>query len=1029
MRSPERRYKSLWLSCLLIAMICSYAQADSGELAGIDVNAETRTVVIATKGTVGKHLARVIGRPNRLIMDFEDTQIGKAPRKLSVDKQDIREIRVGTYKSSARVVMDFQDRPVPAFQVRREKDSIAVVFGGSLAAELDEAKRAASGHAAKASSPLDPDFVQASAKPVGTDGKAPATTKGKSIQVSVGKAPSPGGPAAANPALGTLRPASAPAPGSMKMAQGLDRPVPSPPLRESDVRPDGSALSGGHSDKSPGGGARMVHEVRPPVTPPTPDPRLVVQEITELKFIQVGHNARLVIMGGDHLDYRMNKISPTKVRIDLINAEIPKVHQKPLRTDLFSTSVEMIIPGSQNIFVQLKDSVPYQVEKKKGVLMVDFPPPRFAMTPDQKAAGKQTDLAKQQAVGQARESRREAMRIIREEQILKDNEARRRTLDSLQKQQDELQKQRTEILKKQQVTPDPEIFNKPITMDFQGISLKNAFRLLAEQAGINIIVGDEVTGTTTLRLFQVPLGQVIDTVLNTHKLDREMVGNVMRIGKRDEIAKHRTEQSAAFTKLLADIDNRLAGARQEIQKKRDEMTKALSELEQKDSAEVPVEEVNTEEFGEAGCIDIEGESVCFYYALVKLVYAKPSDVSTTLNCVFNLKCGTAVQATTTEKAREEFMEPYKKQLEEQGRSTYGRTGREMLEAASRTFSEKQTAEAQSRMAQEMQQRKVTTTTAGPAPMDPKLSQVIANSMLWADDKSRTIFLKDTAERLAQIKKMIYSMDKPAPQVLIESRVVVANKAWGRALGIQWGGQNYQNGPYTGNRFGYWGITGNGTTPQSVGDIVAGTLPPGIPEFFGTRRTPGFAVNVPADRSEGLLDMQFGFLSGQYLTELESKIQIGENTSQAKTISRPKVQVLDGKAAKITIGRNIAYPGLFEVTWVKAALELTVKPTIFADGRIEMDVKVTDDAPAAPLNGLTSIDTRAANSVMIVKDGDTAVIGGINRTINSTSRTGWPGLMNVPILNYLFSNKDSSKSGDDLLVFITPTIIKRPPLAS
>jgi type II secretory pathway component GspD/PulD (secretin) len=1027
MRSPERRYKSLWLGCLLIAMICSYAQADSGELAGIDVNAETRTVVIATKGTVGKHLARVIGRPNRLIMDFEDTEIGKAPRKLSVEKQDIHEIRVGTYKSSARVVMDFQDRPVPAFKVRRERDSVAVVFGGSLAAELDEAQRAASRHDSKVSSPLDPNFVQASAKSIGAEGKAPATTKGKSIHVSVGKAPTPVGPAGANPALGTLRPASAPAPGSMRLAQDLGRPAPSSPLSESDVRPDGSALSVSHSGKSPGG-ARMVHEVRPPVTPPTPDPRLVVQEITELKFIQVGHNARLVIMGGDHLDYRMNKISPTKVRIDLINAEIPKVHQKPLRTDLFSTSVEMIIPGSQNIFIQLKDSVPYQVEKKKGVLMVDFPPPRLAMTPDQKASGKQTDLTKQAAVGQARESRREAMRIIREEQILKDNESRRRTLDSLQKQQDELQKQRTEILKKQQVTPDPEIFNKPITMDFQGISLKNAFRLLAEQAGINIIVGDEVTGTTTLRLFQVPLGQVVDTVLNTHKLDREMVGNVMRIGKREEIAKHRTEQSMAFTKLLAEIDNRLAGIKQDVQKKRDEMAKAVAELEKQDTAEVPVEEVNSEEFGEAGCIDIEGESVCFYYALVKLVYAKPSDIESTLNCVFNLKCGKGVPSgvEAQQKQREEAMEPYRKQLEEQGRSTYGRTGREMLEAASRTISERQTAEAQAKMATEIGRPKVPGVAGGGGPtLDPRLAQVISNSMLWADDKSRTIFLKDTAERLAQIKKMIYSMDKPAPQVLIESRVVVANKSWGRALGIQWGGQNFQNGPYTGQRQGYWQVTGLG---DATNQITAGTAPIGDP-LFGTQKSPGFAVNVPVATSFGAVDTQFGFLAGNYLTQLEAAIRLGENTSQAKTISRPKVQVLDGKEAKITIGRNIAYPGLFEVTWVKAALELTVKPTIYADGRIQMDIKITDDAPAAVLNGLTSIDTRAANSVMIVKDGDTAVIGGINRTINSTSRQGWPGIMNVPLLNYLFSNKDVSKSGDDLLVFITPTIIKRPPLAS
>ncbi|MBI5250069.1 MAG: AMIN domain-containing protein [Desulfomonile tiedjei] len=1031
MRSPERRYKSLWLGCLLIAMICSYAQADSGELTGIDVNAEKKTVVIATHGTVGKHLARVIGHPNRLIMDFEDTQIGKAPRRLSVGKQDIHEIRVGTYKSSARVVMDFQDRPVPAFKVRRDKDNVAVVFGNSLSAELDEAKASSAGNNSKVSSALDANFVQASAKSIGADAGPPSAAKGKTIQVSVSKEPTSAGPGGKSSKLGVLQPASAPAQASMtKLAQQqVESPISPPPIGP----PAGSVLPAGQSDRSPGG-PRTVHEVRPPVTPPTPDPRLVVQEITELKFVQVGHNARLIISGGDHLDYRMNKISPTKVRIDLINAEIPKVHQKPLRTDLFSTSVEMIIPGSQNIFIQLKDSVPYQVEKKKGVLMVDFPPPRFAMTPDQKAA-KQTDTSRQQAVSQAKESRREAMRIIREEQILKDNEARRRTLDSLQRQQDELQKQRTEVLKKQQVTPDPEIFNKPITMDFQGISLKNAFRLLAEQAGINIIVGDEVTGTTTLRLFQVPLGQVVDTILNTHKLDREMVGNVMRIGKREEISKHRADQIAAFTKQLAEIDNRLASTKQDVQRKRDEMTKALSELEQKDTAEIPVEEVNTEEFGEAGCIEIEGESVCFYYALVKLVYSKPTDIMRTLNCVFNLKCGPGGPAPGSvadmQKEREDKMKPFLKQIEDQGRSVYGREGRELMERASRMISEQQTAEAQTRMASEVGRQRAAAPTGGGPTLDPKLSQVIANSMMWGDDGNRTIFLKDTAERLAQIKKMIYSMDKPQPQVLIESRVVVANKQWGRSLGVQWGGRNFQNGPLKNNRQEYWGFSGGNDSGggATAGTITGGTQPAFVGTTFGTPPASQMAVNVPVSASAGLLDLQFGFLAGNYLTELESRIQIGENTSQAKTISRPKVQVLDGKEAKITIGRNIAYPGLFEVTWVKAALELSVKPTIYADGRIQMDIKITDDAPSATLNGLTSIDTRAANTVMIVKDGDTAVIGGINRTINSTSRQGWPGLMNVPLINYLFSNKDTTKSGDDLLVFITPTIVKRPPLAS
>jgi type IV pilus assembly protein PilQ len=1029
MRSPEKRYKSLWLSCLLIAVVCSCAGADPGELTGIEVNEEGRTLVIATKGTAGKHLARVIGNPNRLIMDFEGTSLGQVQRKVSVNKRDIHEIRIGTQKSNARIVVDFQDRPVPPFTVRREQDKVLVAFGTSLSAELGGAKPARDKEdSPKGMTPLDPKFVPAAAKPIGAEAKETPASQEKSVRVAVKPPDSPEGGAK----FGELRQAAAtnirpPEVNSIgKLSQNMERQIAPPPmLKESDVRTDVPATAAGTGRTT--GGPQMVKEVRPPVTPPTPDPRLLVQEITELKFIQVGHNARLMIMGGDHLDYRLNKISPTKVRLDLVNAEIPKVHQKPLRTDLFSTSVEMIIPGTQNIFIQLKDAVPYQVEKKKGVLMVDFPPPRFVMTPDQKGA-KGPDVGKQQAVSQARESRREAMRIIREEQILKDNEARRRTLDSLQKQIDELQKQRTEILKKQQVTPDPEIFNKPITMDFQGISLKNAFRLLAEQAGINIIVGDEVTGTTTLRLFQVPLGQVVDTILNTHKLDREMVGNVMRVGKREEMSKLKTEKVAQASKDLADLDNRIAAIRQDVQKRREEMNKALADLEQKDTGEIPVEEVNTEEFGEAGCIDIEGETVCFYYALTKLVYQKPSDIIRTLNCVFNLKCGDAGpqpgSVAALQQDREEKMKPFLKQIEDQGRSLYGREGRELMERASRMISERQTAEAQARTAEALQRPRIGTAASGAAPMDPRLSQIIVNSMMWADDTNRTIFIKDTAERLAQIKKMIYSMDKPLPQVLIESRVVVASKGWSRGLGITWGGRNAQSGPLTNNRKSFWGVSGGGAAAASP---TTGTAFPPQPE--GTPATSAMAVNLPVAAGQGALDLQFGFLSGNYVTELNSIINIGELNRQAKTISRPKVQVLDGKEAKITIGSNIAYPGLFEVTWVKAALELTVKPLIYADGRVQMDIKITDDAPGAVLNGFTSIDTRAANTVMIVKDGDTAVIGGINRTISSSTREGWPGLMNVPVINYLFSNRAKDKSGDDLLVFITPTIVKRPPLAS
>ncbi len=112
MRSHVRKNKSLWLGCLLITMACCPAlAAGSGEITQVKLEPQDRRIVIASKGTVGKHLARVIGQPNRLVMDFENMTVGKVPPKITGDKTEIHEIRVSNHKSRARVVVDFQEPP------------------------------------------------------------------------------------------------------------------------------------------------------------------------------------------------------------------------------------------------------------------------------------------------------------------------------------------------------------------------------------------------------------------------------------------------------------------------------------------------------------------------------------------------------------------------------------------------------------------------------------------------------------------------------------------------------------------------------------------------------------------------------------------------------------------------------------------------------------------------------------------------------------------------------------------------------
>jgi type IV pilus assembly protein PilQ len=1022
MRSPVTKYKSFWLGCLFIATLAGFAWADSsGEITGVTLDAANKRVVVASKGAVGKHSVRVVGQPNRLILDLDQTSLGKAPRKIAGGKIDIHEIRVGAHKSSARLVVDFRDMPVPAFKVHREDNQILIAFGNSVTGDAPETNTASAGGGAKKDpAPLEPAFVPAAAGS-GMDMKNAAPTSVVQVEVK------PAGSNLESEKVDHATKAGRP----VKLAQADTSLGRSMPGRA--VEPARSSQTAGNPGPPPGG-PQMVKEVRPPVTPPTPDPRLLVQEITELKFIQVGHNSRLIVRGGDHMDYRLNKVTPTKARLDLINAEIPKAYQKPLRTDLFSTSVEMIVPGSQTIFLQLKDAVPYQVEKQKGVLMIDFPPPRFSIPPE-KAKG--TDI-----------------RAMQEANVHKSIDLYMKRITSVSKQEEELRAQRSELIKRYQLTPDPEVFAKPVTMDFQGIELKNAFRLLAEQAGVNIVMGDDVKGTVTLKLFQVPLGQVIDTILRTHNLGRVMIGNVMRVDRADRIQKYETDKRTEEREALADIDKRIEEARSDKRAAEDKITSLQKELERLAAAQAEGADTRSEEIADAGCIDIEGEKVCFVFTSVKVVFANPRTIAETLDCMFNFQCRGALSRFGTETYRLAGPTPTNQLPGAQAAidsgfspstplpsSTPGLPPAVIQQQAERDrrlqLAEQQTRAAQIAALGALGQpgAQLAANLALPLGTDPKLVKIILHSVIAPDAPNRMIFLRDTPERVAQMKKIIYSLDVPTPQVLIESRLVQADRDWSRGIGVLWGGSNNHAYKIAGGRNLYWGVTGNQAggaanqiTPAPAGDNVPTMTP--VPSRFAVNLPPTVAnlTNLMG------LGVTFGLLAGNYATELDLRIQLGEANGQTKTIARPKVQVLDNETASIKNGRTIAYSTVSlngtQTQLVNVDLLLNVRPTIYTDGRVRMRIQVTDNDVAPDLvNGQASILTREANTIMIVKDGETAVIGGIVRKTEGASRQGWPGLMNVPIINTFFSAKSANKRVQELLVFITPTIVKRPPNAS
>ena len=1077
MRSPPLTY----LFALIAALIfCADVRATRAENAGVITSIEVPQaeprLVIKTKGAPGKVVASALRNPNRLVLDFQTASLGKARRSIAKGLTGIEEVRAAKFKAGTRVVADFHEKPIPKYTIQSHNDGVVVLF--DAAAKDRTAPRAKKQDAQLKTATrgeVTPDNAKAAPEPSSTArledwlsqgmespaAASPTAGRQKLGHVSQGipegnQTTSPvvdqgwGEPAASNasnpPASGkettsqkTRDLAQAPPMGSSqdlgsypnlspiprRQVQPAEQPSQSRPVPRPQSIPDLSAPS----SRVP------MQQPRPPVVPPEPDPRLVRHEITELKFVQVGHNSRLWIKAPDDIDYRVVRVSATKLKLDLINAEIPKKYQQPLRTDQWSTAVDMVIPGSHTIFIQMKEAAPYKVEKKKGVLMVDFAPPRLEL-PKQKAAHAKTGAASQTAAGpsgQGASVAPGANAAGNGEPV--DCES---SVDCLKSKIEELAVERDKK-KKVLTTPSAEILDKPITMDFQDIRLKNAFRLLSEQAGINITLDPDVEGVTTLRLHDIPLRDAIDTILATNDLARVMVGDVIRVGKADKINKFIEENKAK----VASIEQRIAAYRSKI--------KALEDRKKKEENPTPIEgSIRTDEIGEAGCIKIDEEEICFYYATVKLTYAKPSDIQKILDCMFNMNCpGTAAGAGGAAQAnvgatsvaeqktqREKRIGEVTEKLQQQGFSPDSLGGASRLAEFEKLDLERQRADADTARAEAIRSR------AGLGQLENKVNprerEIIANSMLWSDDASKMLFIKDTSDRIAQMKQVIKSLDTPIPQVMVESRLVRASREWARELGIRWGGRNNQNGQIDNNKKAFWGITGN-----QGGDTYAANTPTGTTLVPGGDIPSRFAINLPSPLINTVasplsgLGMQFGLLGTQYVSELDVRLEIGEGNSQAKTIARPKVQVIDGEKAKIVDGRDVAYSTSSPLQGtqsqlIPAYLQLEVKPSIFADGRIKMELTVSDDEPVPsiiPTATQPDIYRRKANTFMIVRDGETAVIGGIVRESNIRRRQGLPGLMNIPLLSYLFGNKSQQKDLTELLVFITPTIIKRPPPAS
>jgi len=290
----------------------------------------------------------------------------------------------------------------------------------------------------------------------------------------------------------------------------------------------------------------------------------------------------------------------------------------------------------------------------------------------------------------------------------------------------------------------------------------------------------------------------------------------------------------------------------------------------------------------------------------------------------------------------------------------------------------------------------------------------------SDDRTNTLIVRDIRARFEEIQNLIKKLDSPTPQVLIEARVVQAQTSFVRSLGIQWGGSYNQ----TSSNSWFWGLTGN--NPNAVpgwGFSPTTSTPLSMPSNFVVN-FPASIVNTPV----GGAAMSFGKLTGG-LVNLDLRLQLGETDNRTKVIARPKLATLDNKEAHIKQGEKIPYETTSQagtqVQFIDAVLSLRVTPHVTPDGSILMKVMVTRDSRGAtrsPINQVPSIDNREASTEVLVKDGETLVIGGIYESDTNETEQGIPWLMKIPILGWLFKNQETLITKRELLIFITPTII-------
>jgi type IV pilus assembly protein PilQ len=541
------------------------------------------------------------------------------------------------------------------------------------------------------------------------------------------------------------------------------------------------------------------------------------------------------------------------------------------------------------------------------------------------------------------------------------------------------------------VVPSPPSGPRLISLDFKDADVVNLLRILAAESTRNIVISEDVKGKMSITLRNVPWDLALDTVMEAKGLVKVERDGVLRIVSQDQLAKEREARAKleeAKVKSETEIRTKLAEAKlkeQEAQARQFAAEQAAAEQ----AARGPLKEET-----------------------IRLSYADPEEVTKTLEGILGLQGGSAPAAPTS--------------------------GPGIIPAPpfSQLFGPGQQ--------------------PGPPPPSPSADVLAKGITIRAHKPTNSIFIRHYAADLDRIKVLIREkLDIPLPQVKIEARMEILARNDLFALGIQWGGGGVASGSQAtlvgrgftssiGNTLGSGGtaVSGLGSPPNrnlTIGTPNTGTVLPvsaqtGLPVGGNVVNLPIGSI-LPGVVSAGTAGIAFGIVGSRL--NLNLALEALRSEGKTRTLARPEIVTVENNKAAISLGEEIPYATVSsagtQIQFKEAVLKLEVTPTVVREGdsnRIKMTVLVENNSRGATVDLGASggqppaINKRKAETQVLIKEGERLVIGGVTNSETEEAVRRVPLFGDIPVFGWLFKQRGDRNVSTELVVFITPSIIRR-----